>query len=135
MRNIRFTGFVALLSVVGAAAYAAGKAGENAGILVISDITVHDEETYQRYRDQVKPIIERQGGRYLVRAGAKFVSDDPSTALLSTSGGWNPDRMIVLHFQSLDDLERVFGSDEYAQIVDLRTSSSTSKTVVVQALE
>jgi uncharacterized protein (DUF1330 family) len=77
--------------------YAATNARQDGGVYAIVDITVHDEQTYGRYRQKVKPIIEHYGGRYVVRAGSKFVSDNPTSHLLQTAGGWNPDRLVVLH--------------------------------------
>ena len=115
--------------------YAATNAQQDGGVYAIVDITVHDEQTYGQYRQKVKPIIEHYGGTYVVRAGSKFVSDNPTSHLLQTAGDWNPDRIVVLHFDSAEQLKKCFGSPEYKEIVHLRTSSSSTKSVLVNAFQ
>jgi len=107
----------------------------NPGVYFILDITVHNEQKYEQYRQKVKPIIESFGGTYVVRAGTKFVSDNPTSGLLQTGGDWNPDRMIVLHFDSEEGVRQFLESPEYKKIVHLRTSSSSSRFVLVSAFQ
>lgn len=114
---------------------AVSDAGREGGVYAILEITVHDEETYQEYRQQVKPIIENYGGRYVVRAGTKFVSDNPTSAFLATIGDWAPDRLIVLHFESAKRYQEFLDAPEYKKIVHLRTSSSSTKAVLVRAFQ
>jgi uncharacterized protein (DUF1330 family) len=126
--------YVALM-VVMLSSYAATTFSPDSGVYVINDITVHDEQTYAQYRQKVKPIIESFGGTYVVRAGAIFVSDNPTSELLRTSGGWNPDRMIVLHFDSVEQLRQFANSPAYKEIAHLRTSAASTKSVVVNAYQ
>jgi uncharacterized protein (DUF1330 family) len=114
-------------------ACASSAPSKDGGVYAILELTVHDEQTYEQYRQEVKPIIERYGGKYVVRAGKKFVSDNPTSRLLSTSGGWSPDRIIVLHFDSAEQLQSFFDAPEYTDIVHLRTSSSSMKSILVRA--
>ena len=126
------TGIVAT-AVLGS--FIKSSAGESrfSGVFVISDITVSKDEPYQRYRQAVKPLIESCGGTYVVRAGAKFVTDNPTTALVSTSGGWNPDRIIVLHFDTAEQATACFNSPEYEAVYALREGGTSSKSLVVNA--
>ena len=39
-------------------------------VYVILDIVVHNPEAYEEYKTKVVPIIQKYGGRYLVRGGA-----------------------------------------------------------------
>ena len=110
-------------------------AATNSGVYLILEITVHDEQTYEQYRQKVKPIIKSFGGTYVVRAGAKFVSDNPTSGLLQTGGDWNPDRMIVLHFDSEERVGQFLDSPKYKEIVNLRTSSSSTRFVLVSAYQ
>jgi len=114
-------------------ACASSAPSKDGGVYAILELTVHDEQTYEQYRQEVKPIIERYGGKYVVRAGKKFVSDNPTSRLLNTSGGWSPDRIIVLHFDSAEQLQSFFDAPEYTDIVHLRTSSSSMKSILVRA--
>jgi len=105
------------------------------GVFVISEITVTNEDAYDRYREKVRPVIENCGGTYVVRAGGKFVTDNPTSGFLNTSGGWNPDRMVVLHFDTVEQVAECFGSDEYKAAYALREGGTTGKSLVVNAFQ
>jgi uncharacterized protein (DUF1330 family) len=93
---------------------------------LISEVEVQDARMYAEYGAAAKPIITQYGGRYLVLGGK-------TTPL---SGGWNPERLIVIEFESLEQLQKCFGSDAYKQIAPLRLGSTRSRSVVVEgALE
>lgn len=103
------------------------------GVFVISEISVTDDSAYERYRKAVRPVIEKCGGTYVVRAGAKFVTDNPTTGFLNTMGGWNPDRMVVLHFDTLEQVRQCFSSPEYEAAYALREGGASGRTIVVSA--
>lgn len=52
---------------------------------VIADITVLNSELYEDYRRQVPAVVEKYGGRYLVRGGASEVLE----------GEWKPNNQIA----------------------------------------
>ena len=58
---------------------------------VLADITILDPDLYEDYRRQVPALIEKYGGRYLVRGGASEVLE----------GEWQPNRLIVLEFPDI----------------------------------
>ena len=107
----------------------------DARVYLILDITVHDPDTYAQYREKVEPIIGNHGGRYVVRSGAKSFDDNPASAVISPEGEWYPDRMIVLEFKSKEQVEQFVKSPEYQAIVHLRTSSSSTKSVLVNGYQ
>ena len=51
---------------------------------IVANVTVEDAEAYEAYRSRVEAIIERHGGRYLVRGGAVEVRERRAPA----SRGW-----------------------------------------------
>jgi uncharacterized protein (DUF1330 family) len=55
---------------------------------VLADITILDPDVYEDDRGQVLAVIEKYGGRYLVRGGASEVFE----------GDWQPNRLILLEF-------------------------------------
>ena len=124
-----------VLMAIASPTVAVADAGRDGGVYAILEITVQDEATYEKYRQQVKPIIENYGGRYVVRAGTKYVSDNPTSAFLATIGDWAPDRLIVLHFESAERYQEFLDAPEYEKIVHLRTSSSSTKAVLVRAFQ
>ena len=92
---------------------------------VIIDITIKDEEMYNEYIRQVSPIVKQFGGKYLVRGGA----------ITPLAGGWNPERIIVLEFESKEQVFTWLKSPEYAQVAGLREQSTSSKAIIIESGE
>jgi uncharacterized protein (DUF1330 family) len=67
---------------------APSRKGDRMAADVIADIAVADPDAYEEYRRQVPAVIEKYGGRYLVRGGASEVFE----------GDWQPNRLILLEF-------------------------------------
>jgi uncharacterized protein (DUF1330 family) len=91
-------------------------------VYMIIDITIREHDLYSRYVEGVAEIVEKHGGRYLVRGGKV-------TAL---SGNWIPERIIVIEFQTLEQLRRCFRSAEYLALAPLRERSTDSRAIVVE---
>ena len=70
---------------------------------MIADITVDDPETYAEYVARVPEVIEGYGGRYVARC------DD----VYALSGGWVPERVIIITFDSMEHLRACFNSEAY----------------------
>jgi uncharacterized protein (DUF1330 family) len=87
---------------------------------LIANIEVTDPAKFEEYRQKVVPVIEKFGGRYLVRGG--------HTRRLEG----NLNRVVVLEFPSLDAAERFYGSPEYQPILKLRLASARSDLVLVE---
>lgn len=94
-------------------------------IFQIIDVDVHDPELYGQYMEQSPEIIRRYGGHYIVRGGK----------VLSATGGWEPKRIVVISFESVENLRQCYASPEYQAIVHLRQQSSTSKSILVEGLD
>ena len=91
---------------------------------LIADIELHDTVAYETYRQQVPAIIAKHGGKYLVRGGA----------VQSVEGGWQPQRMVVLEFPTMAQLQAFYNGPDYAPLKDLRISVSHSRIVLVEGL-
>jgi len=59
---------------------------------VIADIDITDPKAYEEYRAKVPAVIAKYGGRYIVRGGK----------IEQLEGGWQPKRLAVLEFPTLD---------------------------------
>lgn len=94
-------------------------------VYMIIDITVNDESLYSEYIAKVPKIIEKYGGRYLVRGGK----------ITPITGNWNPQRIIIVEFDSTEQLRRCFSSQEYLEIASLREGSTIGKSIVVEGYE
>jgi uncharacterized protein (DUF1330 family) len=91
-------------------------------VYMIVEITVKNSELYSRYVEQVPQVVDKYGGRYLIRGGRAT----------SLSGNWNPERIILLEFETVEQLQKCFGSPDYREIALLREQSITSKSIIVE---
>ena len=89
---------------------------------MILEIEVVDADTYADYVKQAPATVERYGGRYLVRGGD----------VTPLTGGWNPQRIVVIEFPSMERFHEWLASPEYSVIAPLREQSTKSKVIVVE---
>lgn len=80
---------------------------------------------YDDYINLVKPVVEKYGGTYLVR----------TENLCSLHNKRNPDRIIVIKFDTREDLDVGFSSDAYKAIMSKRINSVDSRAVIVEGLD
>jgi uncharacterized protein (DUF1330 family) len=90
----------------------------------IAEVEVTDPAQFEEYRKLVPATIEKYGGRYLVRGGT----------VDGKEGGWNPKRLVVLEFPSMDAARRWYGSPEYAPVLAMRLKSARSRVVLVEGV-
>ena len=91
---------------------------------LIAEIEVTDPETYEEYRGQVAPTVERYGGRFLVRGGV----------VRELEGEWTPKRLVVIEFSDMASLRQWYQSDEYERLKKIRQSSSTATVLAVEGV-
>ena len=77
---------------------------------------------YDSYIRKVRPIVERFGGRYLVR----------TENVCSLSPSRNPQRIILIEFPDRDSLNACFSSEEYRAIAGERESSVDARAVIAE---
>ncbi|MGN0404622.1 MAG: DUF1330 domain-containing protein, partial [Bariatricus sp.] len=82
----------------------------------------NDRDAYAEYIQRVKPIVEKHHGRYLTRS-------EDITALHPE---WQPDRVILIAFESREQLDVCFNSREYREIAQLRENSVTSRAIIIE---
>ncbi len=91
-------------------------------VYLIIDVTILDPEVYGEYVEQVQPVVERYGGRYLVRGGG----------VTPLSGDWHPEGLIVVEFDGIEPIQDFLGSPEYLALVPLRKQSTSSRSIIVE---
>lgn len=91
---------------------------------LIADIEVTDPTAFEQYRSQVPATIAAHGGRYLVRGGATQIAE----------GTWQPKRVIVLEFPTMQQLQGWYNSPEYQKILPLRLNASKGNAVMVEGV-
>lgn len=83
-----------------------------------------DITPYKEYIKEVKPIVERFGGRYLAR----------TEKIVPLSDLWKPDRVIVIEFPSRERLDACFSSEEYGKVKGKREQSVDSRAIIVEGV-
>lgn len=83
---------------------------------------ITDEATYREYIEKAGPIIKQYGGEYIVR----------SNQLHPLSGDWDLQRIILIRFNSPDQIQKCFQSDEYKKIAPLREHSTLSRAMIIE---
>jgi uncharacterized protein (DUF1330 family) len=89
---------------------------------LIANIEVKDPAKFEEYRQKVVPVIQKFGGRYLVRGGD----------VRRLEGNLPLKRLVVLEFPTIEAAQQFYDSDEYEPILKLRLSSTQSDLVLVQ---
>ena len=77
---------------------------------VIADITVNDLEHYENYKKLAPPAIAAYGGKYMARGGKAE----------KLEGNWEPGRVIILEFESVEKAKQFIDSPEYREARALR---------------
>ncbi len=85
-----------------------------------------DTGEYEDYIRQVKPIVEKYGGRYKARSNRVTAFGG------SSAGSWKPDRVILIEWDDRRQLEQCFSSEEYKEIAGKRERSVRSSAVIVE---
>jgi uncharacterized protein (DUF1330 family) len=89
---------------------------------VIADVDVTDPERYKDYTAHTPDSIARYGGRWVVRGG--------STRVLE--GDWDPGRLVVIEFPSVEAALGWFESDDYQELAAIRREASTARILVAE---
>lgn len=91
---------------------------------LIADVRVTDPARYDEYRAQVAATVTAHGGRFLARGGQ----------IVPLEGGWDPARIVVLEFPSMDALRAWYDSPEYRPLITLRQQGSIGRLIAVSGV-
>ena len=84
-------------------------------------VQLADESSYAEQRDRLAERIEEQGSKYLVR-GAPFQVAE---------GSLEPRRVAVIEYESIEGVQEMIESAEYAELREIRAQSDAFVSVVV----
>ena len=90
----------------------------------IVNVEVTDPAGFEEYRQLVPGTVQKYGGRFLVRGGA----------VETLEGDWQPKRVVVLEFPSLEQAKRWFNSEEYHDPKALRFKTAKSQLILVEGV-
>ena len=88
----------------------------------IVDVEVTDPAGFEEYRKLVPATLAQYGGRFLVRGGATE----------QLEGDWQPRRVVVLEFPSLEQAKRWYHSEEYREPKALRFKTARANMILVE---
>jgi uncharacterized protein (DUF1330 family) len=91
---------------------------------VIAETKVEDPARYDDYRRLAVPSIEKHGGIYIVRGGS----------VESLVGDWNPERLAVVRFDSVERAKEWWNSPEYSEARQLRSTITRSRIIVAEGV-
>ena len=89
---------------------------------IIVDVAVHNVENYEGYKKLTPASLIPYQGKFIVRGG--------QTETLE--GDWQPGRMVVLEFPTVELAKAWWSSPEYAPAKDLRQKNATTKMLLVE---
>ncbi len=92
--------------------------------ILIAMVEIHDPEMYKKYTAKTPDIINKYGGRFLVRGGPiETIEGEPFGK-----------RLVVLEFPSREAIQTFYHSEEYQAILPYRQQSSNATFIVADAV-
>jgi uncharacterized protein (DUF1330 family) len=91
---------------------------------VIANVNVLDPVRYEDYKRLVPGTLARFGGRFIARGGQVDVLE----------GDWQPNRLVILEFPSVEKARAWWSSPEYAEARALRQATSKGTLLILEGL-
>lgn len=91
---------------------------------VVVDVHRTDLERAARYSERSGPSVERHGGRFLARGGTT----------VTLEGDWDPERLVVIEFESVVAAKAWYDSADYREIRAIRDGAGEWRMVVVEGM-
>ncbi|AKJ29972.1 DUF1330 domain-containing protein [Caldimonas brevitalea] len=91
---------------------------------ILADVTVHNPEQYAEYRKWSTEAMQAHGAEVLVRGGSVEVLEGP----------WQPGRLVVLKFPSMEKARAFYHSPEYGRAREAREGAAVMRMVLVEGL-
>ena len=89
---------------------------------IIAEVEVTDPETYATYRAETPSVVERYGGRFIVRGGAAEMLE----------GEGRPGRLVVIEFPDAAAARLFYDAPEYRAIIGIRHQAASSRLILVE---
>ena len=81
-----------------------------------------DWEHYREYMKATPAVIERFGGRFVVRGGETITLEGPQET----------GRVVIIEFPSLDQAKAFYHSEEYSRAKKLREGAATGQFLAIE---
>lgn len=90
----------------------------------IANIKINSTEEYNKYLESCDEIFSKYDGEYLA-------VDRQPTIL---EGSWQYDRVVLIRFNSEEDLRKWYGSPDYQEILKYRLAGARCDTIIAKGL-
>jgi uncharacterized protein (DUF1330 family) len=91
---------------------------------VIADLTITDPQGFEQYRQMVPATIAKYGGKYVVRGGK----------LETLEGNWEPQRLVILEFESAERAKEWWACEDYREAKALRQRTAQTNLIIVEGI-
>lgn len=91
---------------------------------IIGQVSVNDPETYSKYTDKVPALVEKHGGKYLVRGGNVDTFE----------GDTFNERIVVIEFPSRQALQNWYDDPDYQAAMVFRHAASEAQILAVEGV-
>ncbi len=88
----------------------------------IAEHIITDPAKFEEYRINVGPMIAKHGGRYLTKGGSHKFPE---------SAHWRPERVVIIEFPDMANLNAWYNSAEYQPLFELRKQSTGELDMVI----
>lgn len=92
---------------------------------IIVEVKIQDKETYEEYKKLTPASMAPFGGKFIVRGG--------STETLE--GDWQPERVVILEFPSVEKAKAWWSSDLYAPAKAIRQRTAETRMIVLEGVK
>ena len=91
---------------------------------LVVDCKVIEPARYEHYKRLAPAAVARYGGRYIARGGETVVLE----------GSWQPNRVVVLEFPSLEQARAFYDSPEYREARAAREGAAQMNMIAVEGV-
>ena len=92
---------------------------------IIVEIDITEPVGYEEYKRQAAATVHKYGGKYIVRGGRTEVLE----------GDWQPKRIVILEFESLERAQEWLNCEEYREPRKLRHKTAKTNMILVEGFD
>ncbi len=92
---------------------------------IIVEVEIHNPTEYEDYKKLTPLSLVNYQGKFIVRGGK----------METLEGAWNPQRIVVLEFPTMELAKAWWASEEYARAKALRHRTAKSKMIAIEGFE
>lgn len=91
---------------------------------IIVEVEVKDPIKYEDYKKLTPATLAVYGGKFIVRGGKGELLE----------GDKQPERIVILEFESVEKAKAWWNSPEYSEVKKLRHATANSRMIVIEGL-